>query len=240
MSSLSTYDLRKHYDKRFAVRDISVKVCSGEVVGILGPNGSGKTTLFRMLSGIILPDNGKIFLDDYDVTFFPIHVRANMGIGYLPQEMSIFRGLNVEQNILSVLELRERDPELRQHKLDSLLAEFSITHLRSADALSLSGGERRRLEIARCLAMSPKFILLDEPLAGIDPIAISDIKVMIKLLSEKHNIGILITDHNVREALEMITRAYIIHDGSVLIEGSNETIKNSKIVRQTYLGDSFI
>ena len=240
MSSLSTYDLRKHYDKRFAVRDISVKVCSGEVVGILGPNGSGKTTLFRMLSGIILPDNGKIFLDDYDVTFFPIHVRANMGIGYLPQEMSIFRGLNVEQNILSVLELRERDPELRQHKLDSLLAEFSITHLRSADALSLSGGERRRLEIARCLAMSPKFILLDEPLAGIDPIAISDIKVMIKLLSEKHNIGILITDHNVREALEMITRAYIIHDGSVLIEGSNETIKNSKIVKQTYLGDSFI
>lgn len=228
----------KSFKGRRAVRDVSFEVHSGQIIGILGPNGAGKTTSFYMVTGLIFPDTGSIFLDDMDVTNLPMYQRARLGIGYLPQEASIFRGLTVEENILAILELKIEDYEERMHQLDELLAEFSITHLRHVSAIALSGGERRRVEIARAIAMKPSFLLLDEPLAGIDPIAVNEIKELIMQLKSR-GIGIIITDHNVRDALAIIEKAYIFHDGAVLVSGTpSEIIKNKK-VQEIYLGDSF-
>ena len=230
--------LGKQYNGRPVVRDISLNVKRGEAVGLLGPNGAGKTTTFYMITGLITPDYGKITLNDNDITDLPMYRRARLGIGYLPQESSIFRGLSVEENIMAVLEIAEPVREKRPIILDELLAEFSVTHLRNAPALALSGGERRRVEIARALASNPSFILLDEPLAGIDPIAVSDIRDIVSHLKDR-GIGVLITDHNVRETLEIIDRAYIIHDGNVLMEGTPEEIVDNENVRRVYLGESF-
>lgn len=238
-SGLKASNLGKRYAKRPVIRDISISVQRGEAVGLLGPNGAGKTTCFYMISGLINPDYGTITLDDQDITEFPMYRRARMGIGYLPQEASIFRGLSVEQNILAILEVTEPIRERRQILLDELLAEFSITHLRHAPALALSGGERRRVEIARALASSPSFMLLDEPLAGIDPIAVSDIRDLVSHLKDR-GIGVLITDHNVRETLEVVDRAYIIHDGVVLMEGTPREIVGNEEVRRVYLGEKFM
>lgn len=236
--TLKAVNLGKAYSGRRVVRDINIEVNTGEVVGLLGPNGAGKTTTFYMIMGLIKPDYGNIFLNGVDITHLPIYRRARLGVGYLPQEPSIFRGIDVEKNILAVLEINEPIEENRYAVLESLLAEFSITHLRNASALSLSGGERRRVEIARCLAAKPKFILLDEPLAGIDPIAISEIKDLIMHLKDR-NIGVIITDHNVREALGIIDRAYIIHDGVVLMQGGVVDVVNHPEVRRVYLGEKF-
>jgi lipopolysaccharide export system ATP-binding protein len=230
--------LVKHYNKRPILRDVSIRLQRGEAVGLLGPNGAGKTTCFYMISGLIRPDAGKIFIDDQEITFLPMYRRARLGIGYLPQEMSIFRGLTVEKNILAVLEAAEEDNERREQQLEELLAEFSITHLRYASALALSGGERRRVEIARALAAQPQFILLDEPLAGIDPIAINDIRTLIGHL-KRRGIGVLVTDHNVRDMLDIVDRAYILHGGQVLMEGTPEEIVGNNDVRRVYLGDRF-
>ncbi len=235
---LKAQNLRKIYGKKRAVQDVSLVVNSHEVVGLLGPNGAGKTTCFYMITGMVKPDSGKIYLNNYDITGVPMYKRARMGIGYLPQESSIFRGLNVEENIMAILEIVEPLYEKRLHKLEKLLSDFSIAHLRNADSIRLSGGERRRLEIARSLAINPKFICLDEPLAGIDPIAINEIKNLILEL-KKQNIGIIITDHNVRETLDIIDRAYIINEGLVLVEGTPEEIVNNQMVRSIYLGESF-
>jgi len=228
----------KHYQKRAVLKDISLNLVKGEAVGLLGPNGAGKTTCFYIISGLIKPDYGHIHLDGADITSLPMYRRAQLGIGYLPQESSIFRGLSVEQNIISILELSTETEDKRLEILDQLLAEFSISHLRRAPAMSLSGGERRRVEIARCLAAKPNYILLDEPLAGIDPIAIADIKDLISHLKDR-GIGVLITDHNVREALSIIDRAYIVHNGTVLMEGTPKEIVGSKEVRKVYLGEEF-
>jgi lipopolysaccharide export system ATP-binding protein len=230
--------LAKHYQKRPVLRDVSLRIERGEAVGLLGPNGAGKTTFFYMISGLIKPDSGTIMLDDQEITNLPMYRRARLGIGYLPQEMSIFRGLNVEQNILSVLQAIEPDSTRREQQLESLLAEFSITHLRYSPATALSGGERRRVEIARALAAQPEFILLDEPLAGIDPIAINDIRNLILHL-KKRGIGVLITDHNVRDTLDLVDRAYILHGGQVLMEGKPEDIVGNQDVRRVYLGEKF-
>jgi lipopolysaccharide export system ATP-binding protein len=232
-------NLGKSYGGKPAVRDISMVVNRGEAVGLLGPNGAGKTTSFYMTMGLIKPDYGNIFLDGVDITHLPVYRRARMGIGYLPQEASIFRGMSVEENILAVLELSEPVADKRMMALESLLGEFSITHLRRSPAMALSGGERRRVEIARALASNPSFILLDEPLAGIDPVAVADIKELISHLKNR-GIGVLITDHNVREALDLIDRAYIIHDGIVLMEGTPKEIVNNKEVRRVYLGEKFV
>lgn len=237
-NKLEVKNLGKSYQSRRAVRDISFYVKSGEIIGILGPNGAGKTTSFYMLTGLVMPDYGTIFLDDYDITSLPMYRRARLGIGYLPQEPSIFRGLNVEENILAVLEISISNKQDRLHKLEELLGEFSITHLRYTSAIALSGGERRRLEIARTLATNPKFLLLDEPLAGIDPIATTEIKDLILHL-KKHGIGIIITDHNVREALSIIDRAYIVHDGVVFAHGTPKEIIHNKEVKKIYLGENF-
>lgn len=231
-------NLGKSYGDKPAVRDISMVLNRGEAVGLLGPNGAGKTTSFYMVMGLIRPDYGTISLDGVDITNLPVYRRARMGIGYLPQEASIFRGMTVEENILSVLELSEPVSEKRAGVLDSLLGEFSITHLRRSPALALSGGERRRVEIARALASNPSFILLDEPLAGIDPVAVADIKELISHLKNR-GIGVLITDHNVRDALDLVSRAYIIHDGKVLMEGTPKEIVGNQEVRRVYLGDKF-
>jgi len=231
-------NLGKSYGDKPAVRDISMVVNQGEAVGLLGPNGAGKTSSFYMIMGLIRPDYGTISLDGVDITNLPVYRRARMGIGYLPQEASIFRGMTVEENILSVLELSQPVSEKRAAELDALLGEFSITHLRRSPAVALSGGERRRVEIARALASNPSFILLDEPLAGIDPVAVADIKELISHLKNR-GIGVLITDHNVREALDLINRAYIIHDGKVLMEGTPTEIVGNKEVRRVYLGDKF-
>jgi len=231
-------NLGKSYGDKPAVRDVSMVLNRGEAVGLLGPNGAGKTTSFYMIMGLIRPDYGTISLDGTDITNLPVYRRARMGIGYLPQEASIFRGMTVEENILSVLEISEPVSEKRSAELDSLLGEFSITHLRRSPAIALSGGERRRVEIARALASNPSFILLDEPLAGIDPVAVADIKELISHLKNR-GIGVLITDHNVREALDLINRAYIIHDGKVLMEGTPAEIVGNKEVRRVYLGDKF-
>ena len=231
-------DLGKRFDKRPVVRGVSLSVKRGEVVGLLGPNGAGKTTCFYMITGLIQPDYGNIILDGKHLTELPMYRRARLGIGYLPQETSIFRGLTVEDNIRAVLEVVDKSSEKREATLESLLAEFSITHLRRTPALALSGGERRRVEIARALASRPHFILLDEPLAGIDPIAVSDIRDLISHLKER-GIGVLITDHNVRDTLDIIDRAYIIHDGMVLMEGSPSDIVGNEDVRRVYLGDRF-
>ena len=228
----------KSFKKRPVVRDVSISVQRGEAVGLLGPNGAGKTTCFYCITGLIAPDSGSILLDGEDITPLPMYRRARLGIGYLPQEASIFRGLSVVGNILAVLEVVEPDRERREHDLESLMAEFSISHLRRASAMALSGGERRRVEIARALASRPHFILLDEPLAGIDPIAVSDIRDLVSHLKDR-GIGVLITDHNVRETLEIIDRAYILHDGAVMMEGRPAEIVAHEGVRRVYLGERF-
>ena len=230
--------LGKSYKRRPVVRDVSLRLDRGEVVGLLGPNGAGKTTCFYMVIGLIPADAGKITLDGLDISRLPMYRRARLGLGYLPQEASIFRGLTVEQNILAVLELVERDRVRRSARLDELLGEFSITHLRHTPAPTLSGGERRRVEIARCLAAEPSFILLDEPFAGVDPIAVNDIRTLVSHLKSRE-IGVLITDHNVRETLGIIDRAYILHDGKVLMSGSPEEVVGDENVRRVYLGEGF-
>ncbi len=237
-SGLSVRNLGKQYSKRPVVRNVSLDLQRGEAVGLLGPNGAGKTTCFYMITGLVTPDYGTISLDGVDITNLPMYRRARLGIGYLPQETSIFRGLTVEQNIMAVLEVSVPDPQSRFAMLDALLAEFSITHLRNSPAIALSGGERRRAEIARALAGRPSFILLDEPLAGIDPIAIAEVRDLVKHLKDR-GIGVLITDHNVRETLDVIDRAYIIHEGSVLMEGTPNDIVNNDEVRRVYLGEKF-
>ena len=235
---LAADNLGKRFDKRPVGRGVSLNIQRGEVVGLLGPNGAGKTTCFYLITGLIAPDYGTIVLDGQDVTDLPMYRRARQGIGYLPQEASIFRGLTVENNIRAVLEVVEKSKERRDAVLEALLAEFSITHLRRTPALALSGGERRRVEIARALASRPHFILLDEPLAGIDPIAVTDIRELIAHLKDR-GIGVLITDHNVRDTLDIIDRAYIIHDGMVLMEGTPDDIVGNEDVRRVYLGDRF-
>lgn len=231
--------LTKSYRGRQVVNGVSFGVRAGEAVGILGPNGAGKTTCFYMVTGLVAADSGSIEIDGFDVTTMPMYRRSRLGIGYLPQEASIFRGLSVEDNIKAVLEVVEKDKKKRAHELDALLEEFHITHLRKAAALSLSGGERRRLEIARALASRPNFMLLDEPFAGVDPIAVSDIQQLVRHLTSR-GIGVLITDHNVRETLGLIDRAYIIHAGQVLTHGRPAEIVENADVRRFYLGDQFI
>ena len=228
----------KSFKKRLVVRGISLTLERGEVVGLLGPNGAGKTTVFYMITGLIPPDEGRIELDGEDITRLPMYRRARLGIGYLPQEASIFRGLTVEQNIRAVLELVEPDREKRTERLEALLEEFKITKLRNSPSIALSGGERRRVEIARALASRPSFMLLDEPFAGIDPIAIGDIRDLVRHLTDR-GIGVLITDHNVRETLGLVNRAYIIHDGQLLAEGMPEDIISNEDVRRVYLGEEF-
>ncbi len=235
---LRAENINKSYNKRKVVKDVSFYVKRGEAVGLLGPNGAGKTTCFSIVAGLVKTDSGRLFAGRDEITYLPINKRASYGIGYLPQESSIFRGLTVEENIMAILEFTEPDQESRKKILEELLGDFGISHLKYADSASLSGGERRRLEIARALAINPKYMLLDEPLAGIDPIAVSDIKKLIYRLKEK-NIGVLITDHNVRETLDMIDRAYILFDGKVLFEGTPQDIAKSQIVRDVYLGDQF-
>ncbi|MDA8729532.1 LPS export ABC transporter ATP-binding protein [Alphaproteobacteria bacterium] len=228
----------KSFNKRRVVRNVSLGLQRGEAVGLLGPNGAGKTTTFYMLAGLLPADEGQVFIDGRDVTGMPIFQRARLGMGYLPQESSIFRGLTVEQNIRAVLETLEDHDDERDATPDDLMAEFGITHLRNTPSVSLSGGERRRLEIARALAARPTFLLLDEPLAGIDPIALGEIRDLIAHL-KTHGIGVLITDHNVRETLDIVDRAYIIHDGTVLMEGTPDEVVRHSGVRQVYLGERF-
>ena len=237
-SGLAATGLGKTYKKRPVVRNVSISVRRGEAVGLLGPNGAGKTTTFYMIVGLIKPDTGAITLDDADITVLPMYRRARLGIGYLPQEASIFRGLNVEQNVMAALEVVEPRHDRREAMLDELLSEFGISHLRRAPSLALSGGERRRLEIARALASQPSYILLDEPLAGIDPIAVGEIRDLIRHLKDRQ-IGVLITDHNVREALEIVDRAYVMHDGQVLMEGAPSEVVANDDVRRVYLGEMF-
>ncbi|ORU91989.1 MAG: ABC transporter ATP-binding protein [Cycloclasticus sp. symbiont of Bathymodiolus heckerae] len=239
MSTLRTQNISKQFGKRKVVEQVSINVQSGEVVGLLGPNGAGKTTSFYMTVGLIKPDSGKIFLDNQDVTQSPMHVRARQGLGYLPQEASVFRKLSVEDNIRAVLQTRkELSPGQQELVLDELLQEFGINHLRAQSALALSGGERRRLEIARTLATEPRFVLLDEPFAGVDPISVIDIQKIIHHLTER-DIGVLITDHNVRETLGTCDRAYILNNGSVITEGTPEEILAHREVRDVYLGHEF-
>jgi len=235
---LEALKIGKRFKKRPVLRDVSVHVQRGEVVGLLGPNGAGKTTCFYIITGLIAADVGSVRLDGVDVTKLPMYQRARLGVGYLPQEASIFRGLSVADNIRAVLEIVEPLPERRETALDDLLAEFSITHLSHTPALALSGGERRRVEIARALASKPQFMLLDEPLAGIDPIAVGDIRDLVLHLKDR-GIGVLITDHNVRETLGIVDRAYILHDGRVLMEGSPSDIVAHEDVRRVYLGERF-
>ena len=235
---LEVLGLRKGYRKRPVIRDVSLTLSRGEVVALLGPNGSGKTTCFYAIAGLVSIDGGQVLLDGRDVTTLPMYRRARLGIGYLPQEVSIFRGLSVEDNILAILEISERDRIKRHERLDELLSDFSITHLRRAPALSLSGGERRRTEIARCLAADPKYLLLDEPFAGVDPIAVGEIRQLVGHLKDR-GIGVLITDHNVRETLEIVDRAYILHDGQVLMSGTTAEVVEDENVRRVYLGQHF-
>ena len=235
---LAVVSIAKAYDKRVVLTDVSVSVGRGEVVGLLGPNGAGKTTCFYSVMGLVKPDSGRIMLDGEDITKLPMYRRAILGLGYLPQETSIFRGLTVEKNILAVLELSEPDKDARQARLDQLLGEFGLTKLRDAPSMALSGGERRRAEIARALAADPTIMLLDEPFAGIDPISISDIRDLVKDL-KRRDIGVLITDHNVRETLDIVDRACIIYGGQVLFAGSPQDLVADENVRRLYLGESF-
>lgn len=235
---LEIINLRKSYRKRLVIRDVSLKLGRGEVVALLGPNGSGKTTCFYSIAGLVTPEGGKVIVDGRDVTTLPMYRRARLGIGYLPQEMSIFRGMNVEDNIMSILEIAVPDKRKRRKRLEELLSEFSIEHLRRASALALSGGERRRVEIARCLAAGPKYVLLDEPFAGVDPIAVSEIRHLVADLKNR-GIGVLITDHNVQETLQIVDRAYILHDGKVLMSGTTAEVIQDENVRRVYLGNSF-
>lgn len=238
MSELIVENLKKSYKARKVVQDISLTIKSGEVVGLLGPNGAGKTTSFYMMVGLVPLDDGRILLDGKDLSHMPIHMRARMGLSYLPQEPSIFRKLTVSENILAVLQLQDMTEDEIDEKLESLLEELHITHIRDNPAVSLSGGERRRVEIARCLASNPSFILLDEPFAGIDPIAVIDIQKIIRFLTAR-NIGVLITDHNVRETLGICDRAYIVNQGHVFASGIPDEIVENQSVREVYLGKNF-
>ncbi len=235
---LEVRSIAKAYDRRAVLHDVSLDVHRGEVVGLLGPNGAGKTTCFYSVMGLVKPDAGRIFLDGQDITDLPMYRRAILGLGYLPQETSIFRGLTVEQNIKAVLEVSEPDKGARAARLEQLLGEFGLTHLRESAAMALSGGERRRCEIARALAADPSIMLLDEPFAGIDPISISDIRELVREL-KKRDIGVLITDHNVRETLDIVDRACIIYDGQVLFAGTPQALVADHEVRRLYLGESF-
>lgn len=237
-TGLRVDNLRKSYKRRPVLRDVSLSLDRGEVVALLGPNGSGKTTCFYCVAGLVPADGGRVSIDRTDVTGWPMYRRARLGIGYLPQEMSIFRGLTVAENIMAILEIAIADRHRRETRLEALLAEFSITHLRNAPALALSGGERRRTEIARCLASNPGFVLLDEPFAGVDPIAVGDIRHLVGELRSR-GIGVLITDHNVRETLEIVDRAYILHDGVVMMSGTPDEVVQDENVRRVYLGDTF-
>ena len=235
---LEVRSIAKAYDRRAVLHDVSLDVHRGEVVGLLGPNGAGKTTCFYSVMGLVKPDSGRIFLDGQDITDLPMYRRAILGLGYLPQETSIFRGLTVEQNIMAVLEVSEPDRHERRERLERLLGEFGITALRESPAMALSGGERRRCEIARALAAEPSIMLLDEPFAGIDPISIADIRELVRELKQR-DIGVLITDHNVRETLDIVDRACIIYDGQVLFAGTPEALVADQEVRRLYLGESF-
>ena len=237
-AGLQIRNLRKSYKKRLVLRDVSLDLGRGEVVALLGPNGSGKTTCFYTIAGLVSPESGQVLIDGRDVTALPMYRRARLGIGYLPQEVSIFRGLSVQDNILAILEIVESDRHKRRERLEELLSEFSITHIRAAPALALSGGERRRVEIARCLAANPKYLLLDEPFAGVDPIAVDDIRNLVHDLKSR-GLGVLITDHNVRETLDLVDRAYILHDGRVLMSGTADEIVRDETVRRVYLGENF-
>lgn len=237
-TGLEAAKLGKSYKQRPVLRDVSLRVDRGEAVGLLGPNGAGKTTCFYIITGLISADYGRISLDGHEITSLPMYRRARLGIGYLPQEASIFRGLSVEQNIRAVLEVVEKERDIREQMLEDLLAEFTLTHLRRTPSVALSGGERRRVEIARALASRPSFMLLDEPLAGIDPIAVGEIRDLVFHLKDR-GLGVLITDHNARETLDLIDRAYILHDGRVLTEGTPDDIVNHDDVRRVYLGDRF-
>ena len=240
MSILSAENLAKTYKGRRVVKDFSVQLENGEVVGLLGPNGAGKTTAFYMMVGLVASEQGRVLLNNQDITALPMHARSRLGIGYLPQEASVFRKLTVENNILAILQLRkELNKTKRQEKLEELLQEFHIQHIRKTQGMSLSGGERRRVEIARALANDPQFILLDEPFAGVDPISVIDIKRIIRQLQER-GIGVLITDHNVRETLDICERAYIVSEGEILCAGAPQTILENKKVREVYLGDEFM
>tara|TARA_R110001599_G_scaffold37409_3_gene116169 strand:- start:3823 stop:4581 length:759 start_codon:yes stop_codon:yes gene_type:complete len=237
-SGLRIEHLRKSYRKKTVIRDFSMTLDRGEVVALLGPNGSGKTTTFYAVAGLVMPEGGTVTIDGKDVTSLPMYRRAQLGIGYLPQEMSIFRGLSVQDNIAAILDISVSGARKRRERLEALLSEFSIEHLRRAPALALSGGERRRVEIARCLAANPKYLLLDEPFAGVDPISVGDIRHLVSDL-KKRGIGVLITDHNVRETLEIVDRAYILHEGKVLMSGTPDEVVENENVRRVYLGDNF-
>ena len=237
-AGLQVRNLRISYKGRPVIRDFSLDLHHGEVVGLLGPNGSGKTTCFYSIAGLVIAQSGQVFIDGTDIMGLPMYLRARMGIGYLPQEVSIFRGLSVEDNILTVLEVAQPDRHKRYERLDELLTEFSISHLRKAPSIALSGGERRRVEIARCLAANPKFLLLDEPFAGIDPIAVGEIRHLVTDLKSR-GIGVLITDHNVHETLKIVDRAYILHDGVVLKNGTAQEVIGDETVRRVYLGQNF-
>ena len=237
-SGLRIQHLRKSYRKKAVIRDFSMALDRGEVVALLGPNGSGKTTTFYAVAGLVTPEGGRVTVDGKDVTTLPMYRRAQLGIGYLPQEMSIFRGLSVQDNISAILDIRVKHRHQRRERLEELLTEFSIEHLRRAPALALSGGERRRVEIARCLAANPNYLLLDEPFAGVDPISVGDIRQLVADL-KKRGIGVLITDHNVRETLEIVDRAYILHDGKVLMSGTPAEVVQNENVRRVYLGENF-
>lgn len=230
--------LRKSYRKKIVIRDFSMRLDRGEVVALLGPNGSGKTTTFYAIAGLVTPEGGTVTVDGKDVTTLPMYRRAQLGIGYLPQEMSIFRGLSVQDNISAILDISVPIKHQRRERLEELLSEFSIEHLRRAPALALSGGERRRVEIARCLAANPNYLLLDEPFAGVDPISVGDIRHLVADLKNR-GIGVLITDHNVRETLEIVDRAYILHEGKVLMSGTPDEVVQNENVRRVYLGDNF-
>jgi lipopolysaccharide export system ATP-binding protein len=235
---LQVVGLGKSYRRRPVLRDVSLRLRRGEVVALLGPNGAGKTTCFYAIAGLVQPDAGTVLVDGHDVTWLPMYRRAKLGIGYLPQEASIFRGLTVAENIRAILEISVPDRDKRREMLDELLGEFSITHLRRTPAIALSGGERRRVEIARCLASQPKYVLLDEPFAGVDPLAVSDIRALVRQLIDR-GIGVLITDHNVRDTLEVVDRAYILHSGTVLMSGTPQEVIRDENVRRVYLGESF-
>ncbi len=237
-AGLEIVNLRKSYRKRPVIRDVSMTLGRGEVVALLGPNGSGKTTCFYAIAGLVTPEGGRVIVDGRDVTTLPMYRRAKLGIGYLPQEMSIFRGLSVEDNIMSILEIAVSDSHRRRERLEELLSELSIEHLRRASALALSGGERRRVEIARCLAAGPKYVLFDEPFAGVDPIAVGEIRHLVADLKNR-GIGVLITDHNVQETLQIVDRAYILHDGKVLMSGTTQEVVQDENVRCVYLGNNF-
>ena len=235
---LRTENIVKIYKKRIVVNNVSISVEQGSIVGLLGPNGAGKTTSFYMIVGLIKPLSGKIFLDDMDITELPMYKRAQLGMGYLPQEVSVFRQLSVEDNIMAILEFTKLDKQQRRDKLESLLTEFGLQHVRKTKGISLSGGERRRTEIARALAVDPKFILLDEPFAGVDPIAVEDIQSIVKKLKDR-NIGVLITDHNVHETLSITDSAFLLFEGKVLKSGTAEDLAKDEMVRKVYLGQNF-